>query len=243
MKNLIVANWKMNPSTLSEAKKILNSIKKVKIKNTEVVICPPYIYLSELKGITLGAQNAFYEDVGAFTGEISGTMLKNLGVEYVILGHSERRQIIGETDNLINKKIKKCLEQGLKVIFCIGETRTEWEAHQKPEVLENQVTLGLAGITKEEMKSVVIAYEPVWAIGTGNNCSVDEAMTSIMFIKKVITELYNRELGNNTRIIYGGSVKSSNSADYIKNSGASGLLVGGASLDAEEFIEILKSIG
>lgn len=246
MKNLIIANWKMNPINLAEAKKLFSAVKKIKVKGVEVVICPPFVYLPAIAlsggGFTLGAQNCFWENDGAFTGEVSPAMLKYLGVGHVIIGHSERRIYLKETDIEINKKIKKCLENNLKVVLCIGETKVEWEAHQKPEVLENQVTLGLAGITKDEMKNVVIAYEPVWAVGTGNNCSVDEAMSSIMFVRKVLTELYTREIATNTKIIYGGSVKSINSADYIKSSGANGLLVGGSSLNIEEFTEIIKSV-
>jgi triosephosphate isomerase len=247
MKNLIIANWKMNPVSLVEAKKLFNSIKKIKSKGVEVVICPPFIFIEALahlpkRSFSVGGQNVFWENEGAFTGEVSPVMLKDLGVEYVIIGHSERRIYLKEIDAEINKKTKKSLENGLKVILCIGETKAEWEAHAKPEVLETQVTQALLGVTKDEMKNVIIAYEPVWAIGTGNNCMVDEAMTSIMFVRKVLTELYTREIATNTKIIYGGSVKSINSADYIKSSGANGLLVGGASLNVEEFTEIIKSV-
>lgn len=241
MKNIVIANWKMNPANLAEAKKIFNSVKKSKINGVDVVICPPFLYLSELSGLSLGAQNVYFEDKGAFTGEISATMLKDIGVEYVIVGHSERRIIFGETDVDINKKIKKCLEVGLKVIFCIGETKEQWQAHQKPDVLENQLTQGLLGITREEFKNIIVAYEPVWAIGTGNNCSIDETMTSLMFIRKIIAELYNREISDNTRVIYGGSAKSDNSQSYITESKANGFLVGAASTNPEEFLEIIKS--
>jgi triosephosphate isomerase len=179
----------------------------------------------------LGGQDAFYEDKGAFTGKVSALMLKYLGVAYVIIGHSERRKYFGETDEIVNKKIKKALEAGLKVIFCIGETAEERDAGKKNEVLENQIKNGLDGIS--DFENINIAYEPVWAIGTGNNCGVEETKESIEFIRKFIPE--------NVRVIYGGSVKSENSADYIKNAGANGLLIGGASLNAEEFIKIVKS--
>jgi triosephosphate isomerase (TIM) len=236
MKPLIVANWKMNPTSQREAKDLFNAVKRsVKSAEAEVVICPPSVYLALRSfnegGLILGAQNMFYEERGAFTGEISPAMLKDLGVEYVIIGHSERRKYFGETDETINKKIKKALETGLKVIFCIGETQEQHDRGDKNKVLENQLKIGLADI--KELKNVNIAYEPVWAIGTGNNCSVEETKESIEYIKKLTKP--------NTRILYGGSVKSENSGAYIKDAGSDGLLVGGASLNAEEFIKIVKS--
>lgn len=243
MKPLIVANWKMNPISQKEAKSLFDKIKKTKakFKNAEVVICPPSVYLNLFKGLLLGAQNVFFEEKGAFTGEVSCLMLKDLKVDYVILGHSERRKYFGETDEMINKKIKKSLSVKLKPIFCIGETKDEKDQNRKSEVLERQITNGLKGIIKDEMKNIALAYEPVWAIGTGNNCSVDETMGSVLFIRKILTKLYNRETADSTKILYGGSVKSENSGDYIKKSGANGLLVGGASLNAEEFVKIVKS--
>ena len=232
MKTLIAANWKMNPASQKQAEDIFNGIKEgVKGVAVEVVICPSFVYLPLLKGLTLGAQDMFWEEKGPFTGEVSGAMLKDLGVEYVIIGHSERRKYFNETDELINKKIKKASETGLKVIFCIGETAQERDAGKKNEVLEKQIKQGLAGI--DNLENINIAYEPVWAIGTGNNCSVENTKESIDFIRKFVKE--------NTRILYGGSVKSDNSGLYIKEAGANGLLVGGASLQAEEFIKIIKS--
>ena len=167
MKNLIVANWKLNPTTKEEAENIFKEI-ILRLRSgqengagdkTEVVVCPPFVYIPLLKGITLGAENVYSEEKGAFTGEVSPLMLKNLGVEYVIIGHSERRKFFGETDELINKKIKKSLEDGLKVIFCIGETEEERNAGRKNEVLERQIKNGLAGV--ENLEDVNIAYEPV----------------------------------------------------------------------------------
>lgn len=236
MKNLIVGNWKMNPSTQKEAKEIFDAIRDgVRDLNSEVVVCPPYVclYASSFgEGIvSMGAQNVFYEERGAFTGEISPTMLKDLKVEYVIIGHSERRKYFGETDEMINKKIKTALKTGLKVIFCIGETQEQHDAGEKNKILENQIKEGLKDIS--DFENINIAYEPVWAIGTGNNCGVEETKESIDFIRNLVKP--------ETRILYGGSVKSENSGDYIKNAGANGLLVGGASLNAEEFIKIVKS--
>ncbi len=242
MKNLIAANWKMNPVSHKEAKALFEGIKRgAKNVKAEVVVCPPFVFLPLLKGLTLGAQDVFFEEKGAFTGEVSGAMLKDLGVEYVIIGHSERRKYFGETDEIVNKKIKKALGAGLKIIFCIGETAKERDIGKKTEVLERQIKEGLKGILRDALKKIAIAYEPVWAIGTGNNCSADETMSSVLFIRKSVSQIYNREIADNIRILYGGSVKSDNSGSYIKNAGANGLLVGGASLNAEEFIKIIKS--
>mgnify|MGYP001560833996 CR=1 FL=1 len=231
----------MNPVSYKEAEEIFNDIKSgVGGVSAEIVICPPFTWLTDFSHknfspISFGAQNVFYEDKGAYTGEISPQMLKSSKVEYVIIGHSERRKYFSETDEIINKKIKKALEYGLKVIFCIGETAEERDAGKKNEVLERQIKLGLQDTTNYKLltTNLNIAYEPVWAIGTGNNCGVDETKESVSFIRKFLSE--------NTRILYGGSVKSENSGDYIKKAGANGLLVGGASLNAEEFIKIVKS--
>ena len=153
MKNMIVANWKMNPASQKEAKKLFDAVKKFHPKNAEVVICPPFVYLSQLKGLTLGAQNVFYQEKGAFTGEVSPIMLKDLKVWYVIIGHSERRKYFGETDELVSKKIKASVQAGLKVIFCVGEN----EGDEKQMVVEKQVTEGLKNISSKEMKQVTIA--------------------------------------------------------------------------------------
>jgi len=235
MKPLIVGNWKMNPTTELEAEKIFEEIKfgvNPPIGDTKIVICPPFIYLSLLKGLPLGAQDIFFEEKGAYTGEISTAMLKDIGVEYVIIGHSERRKYFGETDESVNKKIKASLRAGLKVLFCIGETEEEREAGRKNEVLERQLKVGLEGI--EVFENLNVSYEPVWAIGTGKNCPAEEAREAIEFIRGFVSE--------NTRVLYGGSVKSENSAAYIKESCSDGLLVGGASLNPKEFIKIINSI-
>lgn len=242
MKNLIVANWKMNPTSQKEVKALFEGIKKgVKNVKAEVVICPPFVFLPLLKGLTMGAQNVYFEEKGAFTGEISSLMLKDLKINYVIVGHSERRKYFNETNEQINKKVKKVLSIGLKPILCIGETKEEKDQNKKSEVLEGQITEDLKSVSRDDIKNIAIAYEPVWAIGTGNNCSIDETMSSVLLIRKVLTKLYNREIADNMRILYGGSVKSENSGFYIKGAGSNGLLVGGASLNAEEFIKIIKS--
>ncbi len=241
----IVANWKMNPESLIEAKALLNEIVRVlkRTKNLEVVICPPFVYLSELKSkisklknFKLGAQNCFWEHKGAFTGEISPLMLKNLGCEYVILGHSERRQYLEEKDIDINKKIKSALESGLKVILCVGETLEQRQFGEQKKIVKAQLDLDLKslGTLKFDIqRSVLIAYEPVWAIGTGNFCQPREALEMAEFIKREVGQL---------KVLYGGSVTSSNAKNYLFQGKIEGLLVGGASLKSKEFIKIIKSL-
>ena len=221
MKKFIIANWKCNPKTLIKAKQLFNSIKKVSknTKNTEVIICPPFIYLKEIKKlqkeVKLGAQNSCWEEKGAFTGEISPLMLKDLGCEYVILGHSERRKYFSENDDLINKRLKSALKSGLKPILCIDNI--------------SQIKEGLKGISKQK---VIIAYEPIWAIGTGKACGYKEAKKFNLLMKKA--------LGERHITLYGGSVNSQNALGYIADSGFQGLLIGGASLNSKEFVKIVK---
>ncbi len=251
---LIVANWKCNPSTLSEAKSLFDEVKKrveeiysKKKLNSEVVICPPFIYLSELQSSTyhlyLGAQDCFWEEKGAFTGEISPLMLRKLGCHYVILGHSERRRYLKETNQMIAKKIVAALKFRLKPILCIGETLEERKQEKTAYILKTQLrkSLELVISYKLSVSNLVIAYEPVWAIGTGNNCSVDDAMTSLMFIKRQLLNLFPKKNPNKIKILYGGSVNSKNAKDYI-DVGFDGLLIGGASLKAREFIKIIHFI-
>jgi triosephosphate isomerase len=247
MKPLIIANWKMNPVSLEEAKEIFSVLGGPASgwdkSSVEVVICPPFAWLAEGHqqategGFTLGAQNVFYEEKGAFTGEVSGEMLKNLGIEYVIIGHSERRKNFGETDEIVNKKIKKALEAGLKIIFCIGETEEERKAGKKNEVLQRQIQEGLKDVI--DIKDVNVAYEPVWAISNGDPYKTKELPTTEEV--KEMSDYIRKFVKPDTRIIYGGSVNSENAIGYLKDAGMQGLLVGGASLDAEEFVKIVKS--
>lgn len=241
MKPLIVANWKMNPLTGKEAVKLFDSVKKGirLIKKAEVIICPPFVYLPLLKGLTLGAQNVFYKENGAFTGEVSCSMLKDLKVEYVILGHSEVRKNLQETDEIINKKVKEVLAVKLTPIICVGEQQAE----DKLATLEQQVSGALKNITAKDAKNVIIAYEPIWAIGTGKNCGIEETMSSMLLIRKMISKLYTKDLASSMKVIYGGSVDAKNANNYLKEAGANGLLVGGASLKPQEFIQIVKSVG
>jgi len=258
-KILITANWKCNPTTQREVEGLLREIKKGirGIKNIEVVISPPFIYLPILlekilgkrgkkRGDTLkaGAQDCFWENSGAYTGEVSSSMLKDLGVEYVILGHSERRKHFGETNEMVAKKIKTVLKNKLSPILCIGETKEKRNNKKVEKVLKSQLKEALAPITEYRLtiSNFAIAYEPVWAIGTGNFCPPDEARNVLMFIKKELIKILPRELSQNIRILYGGSVDSKNARWYI-DAGFKGFLVGGASLIPQEFIKIVKLYG
>lgn len=222
MKKLIVANWKMNPASLIGARKLFSSVKK-----TKAVICPPLAYLTEFNYKPLGAQNCHWQESGPYTGEVSPKMLKDLGVEYVIIGHSERRIYFKETDEIINKKLKAALKAGLKPILCIGEKTGE----NSEKVIINQLKEDLRGISKKDLPKVIIAYEPVWAIGTGDFCPADTA--------KKIRDFIRGKLNN--KVLYGGSVNSKIAGDYT-GVGFDGLLVGGASLDAQEFVKIVKNV-
>jgi triosephosphate isomerase len=247
MKPLIIGNWKCNPINLEEAREIFvaveNGVKE--IENVEIVICPPFVYLSELKPISnnlkIGAQDCFWEKSGAFTGAISPLMLKSIGCQYVILGHSERRTHFKETNEMINNKIKAALSASLNVIFCFGETEIEKRKGQAEKVLEAQIKKGLAGVSGKEMENIVLAYEPVWAIGTGNPCSPEDTQKTALFIRKIIIKLYPDIILDNLRIIYGGSVNSENIEEYSLKSGVQGFIVGGASLKPEEFLKIIKT--
>jgi triosephosphate isomerase len=237
MKPLIVANWKCNPTTLREAKELFDSVRNGirNIKNVETVICPPFVYFPPISSFIvqrssfkLGAQDCFWEEKGAFTGEISPTMLKDAGCQYVIIGHSERRRYFGETDKMINKKIKAAISVKLKPILCIGETEKERKAGKTYKVLKTQLQIGLSGIS-----SFIVAYEPIWAIGQGKACGITEAQAVNLFIKKTV---------DNVRLLYGGSVNSQNAKSFIEKANFHGLLVGSASLKPREFIKIVKTI-
>ena len=252
MKRLIIANWKMNPDGFKRSKNLFLSIKKgvQGIKNVKVVICPPFVFLPHLKSrmnnLEIGAQDCFWENLpaggGAYTGEISPQMLKNLGCQYIIIGHSERRRYLGETDEMINKKIKKALSSKLKPIFCIGETKKEKNRGQSLKVLNSQISRGLKGIGKKEAKQVIIAYEPVWAIGTKKPCDTNTLLTQSLVIGGVIKKMFNPEISKRIPILYGGSVVSKNAASFIAEAKMSGLLIGGASLNKKEFIKIVKEV-
>jgi len=248
MKLLVIANWKMNPPSVDEAKKLFNSVKRKarKTKNVEVVVCPPFVYLSDLQPRSskpkLGAQDCFWKEKGPYVGEISPVMLKDLGIKYVILGHSSRRNLFAETDKIINQKIKAALSARLNPIFCIGETEEERNKDQTQRVLKSQIEEGLKKISKKEIQKITIAYEPVWAIGSGKPCDVGEAQKMYLLIKQTMARKYSLLTAERIRIIYGGSVNSKNARPYIKEAHFQGFIIGGASLDSKDFLKIIKSI-
>ena len=243
----MAGNWKMNKTT-GEAIDLVRELKAAisGVKGVEVAVAPPFTALyavcKELEGssIRLAAQNLYWEEKGAFTGEVSPLMLKEVGCHYVIIGHSERRQFFGETDETVNRRIKAALAQGLKVIFCIGETLKEKEGGKTFSVIERQVEDGLKNLSDKEMKNMVIAYEPVWAIGTGKTATPGQAEEVHRFIRGKIEKLYSREVSEEIRIQYGGSVTPENIKGLMEQANIDGALVGGASLKAESFSKIVR---
>ena len=245
-KPLMAGNWKMN-KTIPEAVAMVKELKgKIAgVKDVDVLLCPVFTALypvaNEVKGsnINVGAQDLFWEDKGAFTGEVAANMIVDAGCSYVIIGHSERRQYFGETNETVNKKIKAALKAGLIPVVCVGETLKEREDNVTFKVIEAQVREGIKDLSKEEAEKVVIAYEPVWAIGTGKTATPDQAQEVHAFIRKVYGEMYG-SAADNTRILYGGSVKPSNVSELMKKEDIDGGLVGGASLKAEDFEALVK---
>ena len=249
-RKVIAGNWKMN-NDLSESQNLISKLTAGLISekiNCEVIICPPFTSLQEAKSlirntvIKLGAQNMCYEESGAFTGEISASMLKGVGCEYVILGHSERRTIFGEPDSLINKKIKKALQSNLKPIFCVGETLQERESGVTKDIIKRQVVEGLKDILINDINQIILAYEPVWAIGTGKTATPAQAQEVHEFIREIVSGLYNKDVSDNLIIQYGGSVKPENAVELMSQKDIDGALVGGACLKADSFIKIIKSV-
>ena len=247
-KKVIAGNWKMNMlpnETINFIEGLSQEIKDVK---NEIILCVPYTDLfyalltAQNTNIKIGAQNMHWKEKGAYTGEISGQMLKSIGVEYVIIGHSERRQYFAETDETVNLKVKSALENNLKPIICVGETLEQREHGETEKIIESQIKLALKDLTKEQIRAIIIAYEPVWAIGTGKTATPEEANNVIKYIRKQIKELYNEEIAENIIIQYGGSVKSVNAKELFNMSDIDGALVGGASLNYKEFSEIVNKV-
>jgi len=244
---LVAGNWKMN-LTRSEAITLANAIaSKPAPSSVEVAVCPPFVYLIPVQRsisgshVKLGAQNMYFEMKGAFTGEVSGAMLRDARCQYVIIGHSERRHIIGEDDELINAKVKAAVNGALAPILCVGEKLDQREAGETEQVVEEQLSKGLAGLAADDLSNLVIAYEPVWAIGTGRNATPQQAQDVHTFIRGWLTNKYGGEFAQQTRIQYGGSVKAANAGELMAQSEVDGALVGGASLDAEEFLKIIEA--
>jgi triosephosphate isomerase len=242
---IIAGNWKMHKN-VGEAVELARQLDEMVADSAvEVVICAPFTSLSSLSALGLnkvkiGAQNMYFAEAGAFTGEISATMLEDVGCEYVILGHSERREIFKEDDELINKKVLKALEVGLKPILCVGETLAQRKAGETENVVVSQTTKGLAGVSPELIEQVVIAYEPIWAIGTGETSNGKDANEVIASIRQTLAKLFGDEQAQKVRIQYGGSVKPGNIAEFMEQPEIDGALVGGASLNVKDFVGIVK---
>lgn len=247
-KPIIAGNWKMN-KVLSEAKSFTEEVKTLipSSESVESVICAPALFLDSLvqasKGTELkvGAQNMHFEESGAFTGETSPAALKDLGVEYVILGHSERREMFAETDETVNKKTLAAFQYGLTPIVCCGETLEEREAGKTNELVGNQVKAALQGLSEDQVKQTVVAYEPIWAIGTGKSSTAEDANEVCAHIRSVIAEQFSQDTADAVRIQYGGSVKPGNIKEYMAQPDIDGALVGGASLEAQSFLQLLEA--
>lgn len=246
---IVAGNWKMN-NDLNSSINLISEIKKELMNrnlDVKVIICPPLTSLETastlLKNspLLLGAQNMYYEESGAFTGEVSASMLKSVGCEYVIIGHSERRTIFKETNLLINKKIKAAVKHNLKPIFCLGETLDEREKNVTFNVVETQIKEGLEGLSESDLQNLIIAYEPVWAIGTGKNATPEQAQEVHKFIRGLISKLFSNTFAQNLIIQYGGSVKPENSLDLMSQPDIDGALVGGACLNAGSFVKIIEA--
>jgi triosephosphate isomerase (TIM) len=249
-KKIVAGNWKMNMN-LTEGINLAISVKELfgkKAQKAELILCPPFIHLTSMEGIlkgskiTCGAQNCSSEPSGAFTGEISADMIKSTGAAYVIIGHSERRTIFGEGDALLNKKTRLALNAGLKVIFCCGEILPERESGRHFDVVRKQLDDGLFNLQESEFSGIVIAYEPVWAIGTGLTATPDQAQEMHKFIRELISQKYGKTIASNTSILYGGSCKPSNAAEIFSMPDVDGGLIGGASLKSEDFVAIAEAV-
>ena len=245
-KKVIAGNWKMNMLPGDTINFIEELAPLVKDSENEVILCVPYTDLfyawhsTEGTNIHIGAENMHWEEKGAYTGEVSGQMLKSIGVEYVIIGHSERRAYFAETDETVNKKIKSAFANELKPIVCVGETLEQREEGKTEEIITKQVELALEGLTNEQVKNIIIAYEPIWAIGTGKTATSEDANNSIKAIRNKISSIYGKDIAEKVIIQYGGSVKASNAKELFETSDIDGALVGGASLKVDEFAKIVN---
>lgn len=246
-KKIIAGNWKMNKLPNEAIKFIEDLIPLVKDSENEVILCVPYtdlfysLLIAQNSNIKIGAQNMHWEESGAYTGEVSAEMLKSIGVEYVIIGHSERRQYFGETDETVNKKVKKAHKVGLKPIVCVGENLIQKEEGKTIEIITNQTKLALEGLSENQVQNTIIAYEPIWAIGTGKTATPIDANNAIHEIRNEILNIYGQNTASRVIIQYGGSVKSNNAKELFSMPDINGGLVGGASLNAKEFSEIVNS--
>jgi len=248
-KPFIAGNWKMNTDAYGAVALASGLAGKLKdVESVDIAVCPPFVYLRAVAGalntsnIALGAQDVYFEPNGAYTGEISCEMLKDTGCTYVIFGHSERRHVIGETDELINKKISAAITSGLLPIFCVGELLEQREAGKTEEVVTSQVKAGLAGLSADKVLAVTVAYEPVWAIGTGVNATAAQAQEVHAMIRGLLADMYDQSTAAQLRIQYGGSAKPANTAELMAGPDVDGLLVGGASLKVDSFAAMIKTV-
>jgi len=249
-KPFVAGNWKMNTdsrSSVALATGVAEGSVESAGQNVDVAVCPPFVYLRAVasavssSSVAVGAQDIYFEEKGAFTGEISASMLKDIGCTYALCGHSERRHVIGETDELVNKKLTAAIAGGLLPILCVGELQSEREGGQTEEVVARHVKEGLAGLSAENVSAVTVAYEPVWAIGTGLTATPDQAQQVHAFIRKLLSDLYDNKMADAIRILYGGSAKPGNAAELMSQGDIDGLLVGGASLKVEDFLGIIQA--
>jgi len=249
-KPFVAGNWKMNTlsgSSVSLAEQVVSLSSGVAGDKVDVAVIPPFVYLQAVSGVlrssrvALGAQDVYFEQKGAFTGEISTAMLRDVGCRYALCGHSERRHVIGETDELINKKVQAVISSGMLAILCVGEMLEQRKADKTAEVVSGQLRAGLDGLSGEKLRAVTIAYEPVWAIGTGLTATPEQAQQVHSLLRRQLADMYGAELAEEIRIQYGGSAKPSNAAELMAQSDVDGLLVGGASLKADDFAAIIQA--
>jgi triosephosphate isomerase len=247
-KKLIAGNWKMFTTSVTAHELAAAIVRGLGSEDrVTVAVCPPFPYLQTVKAclegspVALGAQNVYAEKEGAFTGEVGLNMLQDLGCRYVIVGHSERRHILGESDTLINRKVHAALAAGFQVILCLGETLEQREANQTEQVLDAQLRAGLAGLSTDQLNRLILAYEPVWAIGTGCNATPQQAQQTHAFLRQRLGKLVNEDVAHNLVIQYGGSVKPENVRTLLSEPDVDGALVGGASLKAEQFLAIIRA--
>ncbi len=249
-KPFVAGNWKMNTDSLSSvslAKTVADGVMELAGERVDVAVIPPFVYIPAVVGtlstthIAVGAQDVYFEQQGAFTGEISSSMLKDIGCAYVLCGHSERRHIIKEDDGLVNKKVSAAISGGLLPILCVGELIEQRKAGRTEQVVSNQLGKGLEGLSTEKLSAVTLAYEPVWAIGTGLTATPEQAQQVQSMMRKLLADMYDGQLADEIRILYGGSVKPDNASALMSQPDVDGLLVGGASLKSEDFIAIVKA--
>ena len=242
----LVANWKSYITSHKDARALFKATRDAADNSlSEVIVCPPFPFLPDTRqdwDMAVGAQDVFWEKSGAYTGEVTLDMLKNINVEYVILGHSERREHFEETDDIINKKVKAALKAGIKVILCVGEKERK-EQNVIPKIVAEQIKADLAGVPKTKIHNVMVAYEPIWAIGTGLSDTPENAHQAALYIRKTIGGMYHTKLGLGVKVLYGGSVNSKNILDFVNYHGIDGVLVGSASANKHEFTKMIKLVG